>query len=173
MKKSIKEKIIYRAKEMAFFVIWFSMFFLCFGCQARTAADLLAYDAIEETALQVRMGLDQYEEEAIKAAETQRDDMLTKLTAAILSEMTKNLPEDEAEIMSNKLIAKLKDNLNVYNKASKKRTKVYSITVDNLSLIVEICRKAKDLVMYQANIDSQWKQYIDVQKQAIRPSTGE
>jgi nicotinamide mononucleotide (NMN) deamidase PncC len=149
---------------------WFAMMSIGLvylgGCTAGSSAVLLSYDNIQAAAQEVQKGVAAYDT-AVKADEAKlQAQVMAALNADILTLAQKQLSPADAKALADRVTLSMTVHLANFTEQEKRRSAVYSATLDNLQFILDICESGKNLELYRSNIDEQWKQYLAAQARA-------
>lgn len=128
----------------------------CTGCNAGTSADLLTYDAIEAASGEVRKGMDAYDT-AVKAdANAVRENIRRDLKASIL------IAGGDAN-MATRIVAAMDLHIGNILEKERRRGELYRGIADSLDYIDTLCSQGRDFVIFRADVNTQWKQYLQSQ----------
>lgn len=142
------------------------------GCLGRAGmtTDLLTYDNISASAVQVKKAVVTYDT-AVQVLDVKRQDaMLKLLERGIAKSLVGQVsPEKAAEIAAG-AIKSLKGHLANFRIEEQRRAKLLEITLDNLDYIVLLCEQGKKFAIYRADITAQWKAYLEASaKKYVNP----
>ena len=145
------------------------------GCMAGTSAELLTYDTIAASAVESQKGVDALGQ-AVQTQDARTQEQVADAVAAtVLKAMGKTLtPEDQAKLrdaVRQEMRTKIADMI----EQERRRNELLAAIRDNLDYIQELCRQGKEFTLYRANIDQQWKSYIESTARArmktVEPTT--
>ena len=123
----------------------------CLG--AGTASDLLSYDNIAVAAQEARKG--------VTALDTAVQADTAKGQAAMLEALRQSIVQSGGAVeQADRIVAAMTVHLANYAEQDRRRQAVVNATQDNLDFILEICEKSKAFVLYRADINLQWKNYL-------------
>lgn len=141
----------------------------CLG-QAGLTTDLLTYDNIDASAVEVKKAVLTYDA-AVQALDVKRQDaMLKLLEGAIAESLVGQVSPEEAVVIAAGAVKSLKGHLANFRIEEQRRAKLLEITLDNLDYIILLCEQGKKFAVYRADISAQWKQYLEASaKRYISP----
>lgn len=142
------------------------------GCLGRAGmtTDLLTYDNISASAVQVKKAVVIYDT-AVQALDVKRQDALLKLLEqGIADSLAGQVSPEEAAVIAAETVKSLKEHFANFRIEEQRRAKLLETTLDNLDYIVLLCEQGKKFAIYRADITAQWKAYLEASaKKYINP----
>lgn len=136
------------------------MFFA--GCGAGTSAQLLAFDNIELAADEVTKGVNQYHQSDKEATLKVQDAYVKAVESDVYKiAMSNDETPETAKKLAETVSVKLRQAMMDFEIQSQNREKLYSVTIDNLNYIKQVCTDARAFEIYRADIGAQWKSYLE------------
>jgi len=132
------------------------------GCQSGTTYEMLVHDNVIAAATEVQKGVDAFNETIVTDTEKRQNAMIDAIGQGIKDVAQDNaLDEEQATALALKVTGVIRQHLANYAEQERRRREIYEAITDNLLYIIQISRDAKQFILYRADVDEQWRAYLD------------
>ncbi len=145
------------------FILGLLLLGLFAGCNtAGLAHDLLAYDNIIKAAVEARKGVDAFNATVVVDTAHRQAAMIQAVSKGIVDlAQDSAIDEEAAKALAQAVTEKLITDLANYTEQERRRAHLYEVTIDNLNYIIEVSEKGKKFSIYRADVNQQWKDYLE------------
>lgn len=144
------------------------------GCAAGTSYQLLGYDAIQLAAVEAQKGVKAYDEAVRLSAQRARVELLAAISKDLVkAALAQGQTAETAQAYATAVVETVAKRLDDLEEQQSRRREWYEVTMDNLRYILDVCEDARQFVIQRADIESQWKAYLQAQARARLAKMGE
>ena len=130
------------------------------GCGAGTAYDLTERDAVIAAAIEAKKGVVAFNQAVVAGTTLRRDSMVKAVGEGVKNVAVKTTTPEEAGKIAEEVVVLLLTHIENYAEQDRRRSQLFSVTIDNLDYIIEISEQGKQLALYRSDVSAQWRAYI-------------
>ncbi len=145
------------------FIVGLLMLVMLAGCgQAGEAYQLSLADNVIAAAEEAIKGVDAFNQTVVADTANRQEHLIQAVGDGIRKlAQDQAIDPEQAEAMAQGVTDSLRVHLANYAEQERRRTHLYEVTIDNLKYIIQISEQGKKFTIYQADIGTQWQDYLN------------